>query len=87
VIHRHRIGKRSLRRVSELVFVGGEAKAILEWIDSAGLRTPIYVDMDRDKLRMTRGIRTLYYYDGTTTDPRFVDLAPAASSDLQRGPR
>ena len=76
VIHRHRIGERSLRRVSELVFLGGQAKAILEWIDSAGMRTPIYVDMDRSKLRMTRGIRTLYYYEGTTVDPRFVDLNP-----------
>jgi hypothetical protein len=23
---------------------------------------------------MTRGIRTLYYYDGTTVDPRGIDL-------------
>ena len=76
VIHRHRLGDQTLRRVSELVFLRGEAKAVLEWIDSGGLRTPIYVDMDRDKLRMTRGIRTLYYYDGTTIDPRLVDLTP-----------
>jgi hypothetical protein len=74
VIHRHRLGDQTLRRVSELVFLRGEAKAVLEWIDSGGLRTPIYVDMDRDKLRMTRGIRTLYYYDGTTDDPRFSSL-------------
>ena len=74
MIHRHQFGHDTLRRVSELVYVRGEAKAVLEWIDSAGLRTPIYVDMDRSKLRMTRGIRTLYYYDGTTVDPRFVDL-------------
>jgi hypothetical protein len=78
VIHRHRVGDQALRRVSELVFVGGEAKAILEWIDSVGLRTPIYIDMDRARLRMTRGIRTLYYYDGTTVDPRVVELASAA---------
>jgi hypothetical protein len=68
------MGDESLRRVSELVFVHGEAKAVLEWIDSGGLRTPIYIDMDRSKLRMTRGIRTLYYYDGTTVDPRGMDL-------------
>jgi hypothetical protein len=80
VIHRHRIGHESLRRVSELVFVHGEAKAILEWIDSAGVRTPIYIDIDRAKLRMIRGIRTLYYYDGSTEDPRFVDLTPASST-------
>lgn len=76
MIHRHRVGDQSLRRVSELVFVRGEAKAVLEWIDSSGLRTPIYIDMDRSKLRLTRGIRTLYYYDGTTVDPRTVQLTP-----------
>jgi hypothetical protein len=64
-----------MRRVSELVFLRGEAKAVLEWIDSGSIRTPIYVDMDRDKLRMTRGIRTLYYYDGTTIDPRLEELS------------
>ena len=66
-----------MRRVSELVFLHGEAKAILEWIDSAGVRTPIYIEMDRSKLRMMRGIRTLYYYDGITDDPRFVQIHPA----------
>ena len=30
--------------------------------------------MDRSKLRLTRGIRTLYYYDGTTDDPRWMEL-------------
>jgi len=60
--------------------VHGEAKAVLEWIDSGGLRTPIYIDMDRSKLRMTRGIRTLYYYDGTTVDPRGMDLEEPWSS-------
>ena len=83
VIHRHRSGDQTLRRVSELVFLRGEAKAVLEWISSGGLRTPIYVDMDRSKLRLTRGIRTLYYYDETTDDPRWTDLrAPE-----QRKPR
>lgn len=61
------------------MFLRGDAKAILEWIDSAGVRTPIYIDMDRRKLRMVRGIRTLYYYDGMTEDPRYVDLAPSAN--------
>ena len=62
----------------------GEAKAILEWIDSGSIRTPIYIEMDRARLRMTRGIRTLYYYDGTTEDPRLVDLTPRPE---QRKPR
>ena len=77
MIHRHRSGEQTLRRVSELVFLRGEAKAVLEWISSGGLRTPIYVDMDRAKLRLTRGIRTLYYYDGTTDDPRWTELRAA----------
>jgi hypothetical protein len=84
VIHRHRLGDQTMRRVSELVFLRGEAKAVLEWIDIAGLRTPIYVEMDRSKLRMTRGIRTLYYYDETTSDPRLAELM--AQPD-QRKPR
>ena len=70
------MGDRTLRRVSELVFLGGEAKAILEWLDINGLRTPIYIEMDRSKLRMTRGIRHLYFYEGTTSDPRLVELGP-----------
>jgi hypothetical protein len=74
VIHRHQLGDQTMRRVSELVFLQGEAKAVLEWIDFAGLRTPIYVEMDRNKLRMTRGIRGLYYYDETTSDPRLAEL-------------
>ena len=76
MIHPHRLVDQTNRRVSELVFVRGEAKAILEWIDSGGIRTPIYVEMDRARLRMTRGIRTLYYYDGTTDDPRLAELMP-----------
>lgn len=84
MIHRHRLGDQTLRRVSELVFLRGEAKAVLEWIDSGGLRTPIYVDMDRDQLRMTRGIRTLYYYDGTTVDPGLVELTSTPEQHKHR---
>ena len=73
-----------MRRVSELVFLRGEAKAVLEWIDFGGSRTPIYVEMDREKLRMTRGLRTLYYYDGTTSDPRLAELD---AQPEQRKPR
>jgi len=76
-----------MRRVSELVFLHGEAKAVLEWIDSAGVRTPIYIDMDRAKLRMTRGIRTLYYYDGTTDDPRFVQIDAVPTRDAEHKPQ
>jgi hypothetical protein len=75
-----------MRRVSELVFLHGEAKAVLEWIDSAGVRTPIYIEIDRTKLRMMRGIRTLYYYDGITDDPRFVQIDPEPGLDSEHNP-
>jgi hypothetical protein len=76
-----------MRRVSELVFLHGEAKAVLEWIDSAGVRTPIYIEIDRSKLRMMRGIRTLYYYDGVTDDPRFVQIDPAPGLSAEHKPQ
>ncbi|HZM33234.1 MAG TPA: hypothetical protein VFC18_01975 [Burkholderiales bacterium] len=72
VIHRHRVGRQVFRRVSELVFVQGQPKALLGWIDIGGVRTPLYVcDLDRAKLRTAKGVRNLYYYDATTIDPRF----------------
>jgi hypothetical protein len=70
VIHRHRIGSLVFKRVSEFVQVRGEPKAILRWIDIAGMRTPIYIDLDPTKLRRIRaGPKTRLYYDGTTADP------------------
>jgi hypothetical protein len=80
VIHRHRVGSRVFRRVSELVFVGGQPKALLSWVDLGGVRTPLYIsDLDRAKLRVAKGIRNLYYYDGTTADPRFDELSEDVS--------
>jgi hypothetical protein len=70
VVHRHRIGAQVSRRVSELVFVRGEPKAVLRWIDVGGIRTPIYLDLNPAKLRRIRaGTSTLYVYEGTTVDP------------------
>ena len=43
VIHRHRSGNSTFRRVSELVFVSGRPKAVLGRIDAGGVRTPIYI--------------------------------------------
>lgn len=75
VIHRHRVGSRVYRRVSELVFVEGRAKALLGWVDLGGVRTPLYIcELDRGKLRPAKRIRNLYYYDLTTVDPRFEEL-------------
>jgi hypothetical protein len=79
VVHNHRIGSRVILRVSELVFVNGRPRAILEWLDLGGVRAPIYVEgLDPSKLRALRRQRHTYYYEGTTTDPRF-DLGPEAS--------
>jgi len=70
VIHRHRVGRQVFRRVSEFVFVQGQPKAILHWIDIAGIRTPIYLDLDPRKLRRIRGWPGhLFVYGGTTVDP------------------
>jgi hypothetical protein len=74
VMHRHRIGARRFRRVSELVFVGRQPKAVLEWLNMGGDRSPLYVDLDRRRLRRLRGARLTYAYDGETSDPRFEEL-------------
>lgn len=75
VIHRHRVGNRVVRRVSELVFVDGRPRALLGWIDLGNIRTPIYIcELDGSKLRVSKGARNTYYYDATTIDPRFEDL-------------
>ena len=73
VIHRHRIGSHRFRRVSDLVFVRGKPFAVLEWINSTGVRTPIYLPLDPEKLRPRTRPKNTFYYDGTTTDPRFED--------------
>src|ERR671930_266687 len=64
VLHRHRIGDRTFRRVSELVFVRGQPRAMLEWVDLGGVRSPLYVtELDPAKLRKAKNSRTMYYYD------------------------
>ncbi len=74
VVHRHRIGKQRFRRVSELVFVGREPKAVLEWVNMAGDRMPVTIDLDPRRLARMRGARHTYFYDGETIDPRFEEL-------------
>ncbi|MFN2646342.1 MAG: hypothetical protein ABR570_15240, partial [Burkholderiales bacterium] len=67
VVHRHRMGDRSFRRVSELVFVNGRPRAMLEWVDLGGVRSPLYIaDLDPAKLRKSSHARNTYYYDGET---------------------
>jgi len=74
VLHRHRIGDRTFRRVSELVFVRGQPRAMLEWVDLGGVRSPLYVtELDPAKLWRSPDSRDTYFYDGETVDPRYVD--------------
>lgn len=79
VIHRHKVGRSVVRRVSELVFDQGHPKAILGWIDVGGQRTPIsQCDLDPAKLRKAAAVEDTYYYDAVTVDPRYEDLVPPA---------
>jgi hypothetical protein len=78
VIHRHRAGASTFRRVSELVFIRGKPKAVLGWIDAGGVRTPIYIcELDPAKLRRSAATKNTYYYDEVTVDPRYQPALPA----------
>jgi hypothetical protein len=80
VIHRHRIGRQRFRRVSELVFIAKQPKAVLEWINMAGDRSPLYVDLDARRLHKLHGARHTYTYEGETRDPRFEGLNAAGTA-------
>lgn len=75
VIHRHRVGTSTFRRVSELVFAAGRPKAVLGWIDAGGVRTPVYIcELDPAKLRQAAATKNTYYYDEVTLDPRYEPM-------------
>lgn len=79
VIHKHRIGDKVFRRVSELVLMDGQPKALLGWIDMGGVRTPIYLcDLDHRKLHRSASSPNTYYYEEITVDPRFEAYGPSA---------
>jgi hypothetical protein len=83
VIHRHRIGDKVFRRVSELVIIDGQPKALLGWINLGDVRTPIYLcDLDQAKLRRSPTSANTYLYDEITVDPRFEALGPKPDGDL-----
>lgn len=85
VIHRHRAGDSTFRRVSELVFVRGRPRAVLGWIDAGGVRTPIYIcELDPAKLRKAPSLRNTYYYDEVTVDPRYEPTLPAGEARPKR---
>jgi hypothetical protein len=81
VIHRHRMGDRTFRRVSELVFVRGRPRAMLEWVNLGGVRSPLYIaELDPAKLRRSTHARSTYYYDGITVDPRYEDAGLSSTA-------
>jgi hypothetical protein len=86
VVHRHRAGDITYRRVSELVFVGGRPKAVLGWINAGGgVRTPISsCDLDPKKLRKAAATPKTYYYEDVTVDPRYEPALPADSKPANR---
>ncbi len=71
VIHRHRIGGHRLKRVSELVYVRGQPKVVLEWLNLAGVRAPLFLELDPGKLHTPKRLHHFFVYDGETSDPRF----------------
>ena len=87
VIHKHRVGDKVLRRVSELIIIEGQPKALLGWINFGGVRTPIYLcDLDLAKLHRSATSTSTFYYEEITVDPRFEGLAPGQQDDpLQKG--
>jgi hypothetical protein len=77
VIHKHRMGGRTFRRVSELVFVPNRRpRAVLEWVNLGGVRSPLCIaELDPAKLRQAKRLHNTYYYDEETIDPRYLDAA------------
>jgi hypothetical protein len=80
VIHKHRVGDKVFRRVSELVMIEGRPKALLGWINLGDVRTPLYLcELDPAKLRHSPTAANTYYYDEVTVDPRFEAFDPHQS--------
>jgi hypothetical protein len=87
VIHRHRIGDKVFRRVSELVVIDGQPKALLGWINLGAVRTPLYLcDLDQAKLHRSPTSANTYLYEEITVDPRFEALGPQRESDAPANP-
>ena len=85
VIHRHRAGDSTFRRVSELVFVRGRPRAVLGWIDAGGVRSPIYIcELDPAKLRKAAALKNTHYYAEEPADPRYEQTRPAVDAPPKR---
>ena len=74
VVHRHQVGETVVRRVSELLYVGGRPVALIEWINLGDVRTPLYTcALDPLKLHPDSARRGVFHYDDLTADPRFAE--------------
>ena len=75
VVHRHRIGRQlPFTRVSELVYRGEEALAVLSWLHDNGARIPaVCIALDPKLLHRGPGCK-FFLYDALTSDPRFEPL-------------
>ncbi|HEX2565856.1 MAG TPA: hypothetical protein VHL85_03295 [Burkholderiales bacterium] len=78
ILHEHRSGGRIRRRVSELIFVDGQPRIILGWIDLGGVRAPIFLHNVDASAVHPLGVKHFYRYDGVTSDPQDTQRLPAA---------
>ncbi|MGQ0545526.1 MAG: hypothetical protein ACT4P3_09370 [Betaproteobacteria bacterium] len=87
VVHRHQVGGKLFRRVSELVYLQGKPVAVVRWIDIGGVRAPLYTCV-LDEAKLHAEARGRYTYDGITVDPRFEEPpAPSAGPPAARPER
>ncbi len=84
VIHEHAAAGRTERRVSELIFVGGEPRIILGWVDLGGVRAPVYVPRVDARRLHALGVKDFYRYDGVTRDPQDTATLPALPGTSER---
>lgn len=69
VVHLHRSGDEPVRRVSQLLFVGGRPVAVLGWSGTEGERRPKRtVPLETSRLRPSRHAKHLYRYEGVTVE-------------------
>ena len=70
VIHRHRIGRHTFIRVSEITYRGEQPFAVLAWLHHGKEQVPaVCVALDPAKLR-PGSQRRIFHYDDETADPR-----------------
>ena len=68
VMHHHHMAGKVYRRLSDLVFTDGRARALMRWIDLGGVRTPLCV-CELDPAKLVKLSYNVYRYEGVTEDP------------------